>query len=41
MDEQIDLTKINCIPSEKMLAITNQYLISSTDHINKYGEFIM
>lgn len=36
MDEKIDLTKIECIPNENMLAITNQYIISSTDHINKY-----
>ena len=35
MDENVDLTKINCVPHHEMLGIANQYLISSVDHINK------
>lgn len=36
MDENIDLSKIKCIPQHEMLAITNQYMIGCVDHINKY-----
>lgn len=35
MDE-IDLKKIECIPHPKSIAIMNQYLLSATQHINKY-----
>lgn len=35
MDEQVDLSKINCVPHHEMLAIVNQYIIGSLDHINK------
>ncbi len=36
MDE-IDLKKIECIPHPKSIAIMNQYLLSATQHINKYS----
>jgi len=34
--EDIDLRKIQCIPHPKTIAIMNQYLLSATQHINKY-----
>jgi hypothetical protein len=34
--EEADLSKIPCIPHPKSIAIMNQYLLSATQHINKY-----
>jgi hypothetical protein len=35
--EEVDLKKINCIPHHKSIAIMNNYLLSATNHINKYA----
>jgi len=34
--EEIDLKKIECVPHSKSIAIMNNYLLSATQHINKY-----
>lgn len=33
---ELDLKKIGCIPHPKSIAIMNQYLLSASQHINKY-----
>jgi hypothetical protein len=35
--EEVDLTKIESIPHEKSIAIMNQYLLSASQHVNKYS----